>query len=303
MKKLILTLTLAVASISLSAQTVEELKAEKAKKSAEAAKLQGEVNALQAKIDAFPGWKFGTSGTVGANFSGFDSWFTNAEANSSNSNIGISFNGFANLDREKYFWRNSLNVNLGWTKYDPDTKDGVDVDFENTTDVFSLTSLYGYKLTEKIAVSALTEYRTSFSDFNDPGYLDFGVGITWTPIKELVVVVHPLNYNFVFSKGSADYESSLGAKIVADYNKQIGKFKFRSNLSAFQSYKSSDLSNVTWVNTLGFNVWKGIGVGLESGLRSNKQEAFNNDFSSTGLLADTDNQLQSYWLVGLSYGF
>ena len=76
MKKLILTLALAVASISMSAQTVEELKAEKAKKSAEAAKLQGEANALQAKIDAFPGWKFGTSGTIGANFSGFDSKFS-----------------------------------------------------------------------------------------------------------------------------------------------------------------------------------------------------------------------------------
>ena len=303
MKKLILTLTLALGAFSLSAQTVEELKAEKAKKSAEAAKLQGEADALQAKIDAFPGWKFGTSGTIGANFSGFDNWFTNADANSSTGNIGIAFNGFANLDREKDFWRNSLNVNLGWTKFDPNVKDQVDVDFEKTTDVFALTSLYGYKLNDKWAASGLAEYRTSFSNFNDPGYLDVGVGVTWTPIKELVVVIHPLNYNFVFSDGNSSYESSLGAKIVADYNKQIGKFKFRSNLSAFQSYESSDLSNWTWVNSLGFNLWKGIGVGLESGLRGNKQETFNNLGSSTGELADTERELQSYWLVGLSYGF
>jgi len=302
MKKIVLTLALAIGTLSLSAQTVEELKAEKAKKSAEAAKLTAEANALQAKIDAFPGWKFGTSGTIGANFSGFNSWYTNAAANSSNGNIGISFNGFANLDREKDFWRNSLNVNLGWTKYDEDTTDGVDVDFVNTTDVFSLTSLYGYKLSDKLALSGLAEYRTSFSSFNNPGYLDFGVGFTWTPIKELVVVVHPLNYNIVFSDGSSSYESSLGAKIVADYNKQIGKFKFRSNLSVFQSYSSSDLSNGTWVNSLGFNIWKGIGVGLESGLRLNKQEVYNAE-GSIGDISDTDNQLQSYWLAGLSYGF
>jgi len=307
MKKLVLTLSLAIAAISSNAQTVEELKAEKAKKSAEAAKLTAEANALQAKIDAFPGWKYGAFGTIGANFSGFNKWYSNAVVNSSAGNVGVTVNGFANLDRDKYFWRNSGSLNLGWVKLDNKDDDTDDTSFNATTDVFTLTSLYGYKLSEKLAVSALAEYRTTVLDnFNDPGYLDFGVGITWTPMPELVVVVHPLNYNFVFSDGSADYESSLGAKIVADYNKQIGKFKFRSNLSAFQSYKSSDLSNWTWVNSLGFNVWKGIGVGLESGLRGNKQESYNYAIDNegyTGTLANSKNDLQSYWLVGLTYGF
>ena len=303
MKKIILTIGLVVASISMNAQTVEELKAEKAKKSAEAAKLQGEANALQAKIDAFPGWKFGAFGTIGANFSGFNNWYSNAVVNSSSANVGVTVNGFANLDQEKFFWRNSGSLNLGWVKLDDKDDATDDPDFNATTDVFTLTSLYGYKLSDKIAVSALGEYRTTvLENFNDPGYLDFGVGFTFTPIKELVVVVHPLNYNFVFSDGISDYESSLGAKIVADYNKTVGKFKFRSNLSAFQSYKSSDLSNWTWVNSLGFNIWKGIGVGLESGLRGNKQEAFN-AAGAIGELSDTDNELQSYWLAGLSYGF
>ncbi len=49
-----------------------------------------------------------------------------------------------------------------------------------------------------------------------------GVGATWTPIKDLFVVIHPLNYNFVFSSGDAIFESSLGAKIVADYSKDFG---------------------------------------------------------------------------------
>ncbi len=307
MKKLILTLVVALTTFSLTAQTVEELKTKLGEKNAEIGKLQGEAAALQAQIDAFPGWKFGTSGTIGANFSGFSDWYTNALPNSSNGNIGITFNGFANLDRDKYFWRNSLNINLGWVKID-DTTDNVDAGFEATTDVFSLTSLYGYKLNDKWAASALAEYRTSFSNFNDPGYLDFGVGVTWTPIPELVVVIHPLNYNWVFSSGDADFESSLGAKFVAEYNKTFGKFKFRSNLSGFYSYKSSDLSNWTWVNSLGFNVWKGIGVGLEGGLRSNKQETFNLAVDSAGnqlnsTLETTDNQVQSYWLIGLSYAF
>ena len=280
------------------------MKKELSEKQAQIGKLQGEANALQGKIDAFPGWKFGTFGTVGVNFSGFNNWYTNALPNSSNGAIGISFNGFANLDREKFFWRNSLTANLGWTKIDNLDDDTDSSDFEQTTDVFGLTSLYGYKLNDKWAVSALAEYRTSFSSFNDPGYLDFGVGVTWTPISELVVVIHPLNYNWVFSSGDdVSFESSLGAKFVADYNKTIGKFKFRSTLSGFYSYKSADYSNWTWVNSLGFNIWKGIGVGLEGGLRGNKQEEFNFNNPDGLDISDVDGNVQSYWLVGLSYGF
>lgn len=32
------------------------------------AKLQGEVNAIQAKIDAMPGWRKGAFGTIGGSF-------------------------------------------------------------------------------------------------------------------------------------------------------------------------------------------------------------------------------------------
>ncbi|WP_075340600.1 DUF3078 domain-containing protein [Tenacibaculum agarivorans] len=308
MKKLVIATALLMSTFTF-AQTIEELKAEKAKKAAEAAKLQAEVNALQAKIDAFPGWKFSAFGTIGANFSGFNDWFSNAVPNSSAGNIGITVNGVANLDREKFFWRNSGNLNLGWVKLDDKNDPTDDTSFRGTTDVFTITSLYGRKITKTLAVSTLGEYRTSFiSNFNDPGYLDVGVGATWTPIPELVVVAHPLNYNFVFSSGGNTFDSSLGAKIVAEYNKTFGKLKFRSNFSTFQSYKSFDLSNWTWINSLGFNIWKGIGVGLESGLRDNRQEVFNLDLNADGTqkyssLDNTPTKIQSYWLVGLSYAF
>lgn len=303
MKKLVFAVALLV-GMTTTAQTVEELKAEKAKKDAQISKLQGESNALKSKIDAFPGWKYGAFGTIGANFSGFNNWYSNATPNSSAGNIGVTVNGYANLDREKYFWRNSGNINLGWIKLDDKSNPNDDTKFRGTTDVFSITSLYGYKLNSKWAVSALGEYRTTFiNNFNDPGYLDFGVGATWTPIQELVVVIHPLNYNFVFSDGNTQYDSSLGAKIVADYQKSFGKFNFKSNLTTFQSYKSGDLSNWTWINSVGFNIWKGIGVGLEAGLRGNKQETFNSNTVKWGTLSNTKNETQSYWLLGLNYGF
>ena len=302
-------------TFSIYAQTEEELKQEIAPKKAEIAKLQGEVDALKSQIDALPGWKYGAFGTVGGSISSFNNWFSQGNPNVSSGNIGITVNAFANKKDPKYFWRNALSLNLGWVKFDDEDDPNDEEGFREATDVFNITSLYGYKLTETIAISTLGEYRTTILDnFNDPGYLDLGVGATWTPIDNLVVVVHPLNYNFVFSKNDAVYESSLGAKIVADYTRQIGAVSFKSNLSVFQSYKSSDLSNFTWINSFGYTLWKNIGVGFEFGLRGNRQETVN--FVNDNLLAvdpsatifelDDDaveNELQTYWLLGLNYKF
>lgn len=316
MKKIILLGAAILLTINISAQTEEELKSQQAPKKAEIAKLQGEVDALQAQIDALPGWRYGAFGTIGGNFSRFSNWFSQGTPNVSSANIGITGNVFANKLEEKYFWRNSLNVNLGWVKFDDldnDTESDEAEGFREATDVFNISSLYGYKLSEKLAISTLGEYRTTLlNNFNDPGYLDLGVGITWTPITNLVVVVHPLNYNFVFSDNDSVFESSLGAKIVADYTRQIGKIAFKSNLSAFQSYESGDLSNFTWINSFNYKLFNQIGVGFEFGLRGNKQEALNNALTNfdagdgTGTVPtfdNVDNDLQTYYLLGLTYAF
>jgi hypothetical protein len=306
MKKLSILFLLVFVSFSVNAQTAEELKKEQAPKKAKIAQLNGEVDALQAKIDALPGWRKGAFGTIGGSISGFNNWYSRSAPNASAGNIGITVNGFANLIEEDFFWRNSGAINVGWVKID-DKDDVTDSEnFETATDVFTLSSLYGKRLNKKWAVSGLAEYRTTIIDnFNDPGYLDLGAGITWTPTNNVVVVVHPGNYNFVFSDGESVFTSSLGAKIVADYTKKYGKLSVKSNLSVFQSYKTANLSNWTWTNSFGYTLWKGIGVGFELGLRNNKQEALNNakitdansDFSSV------DNKIQSYWLFGLSYAF
>lgn len=300
-RKLLLSAILMLAITFGFSQTKEELQAQKAEKQAEADKFQAEANALQAQIDALPGWRVGAFGTIGGSLSNFNNWYAQGVPNNSSGNIGITFNAFANKIEDKYFWRNSLTTNLAWVKLDNKDTDLDSDDFEPTTDVFNLSSLYGRKLSEKWAISGLGEYRTTLlNNFNDPGYLDLGVGATWTPIENLIVVIHPLNYNFVFADNDAVFESSAGAKIVADYTRQIGAVAFKSNLSTFQSYKSSDLSNWTWTNSFSYTLWKMIGVGFDFALRSNKQEAAN--FQGVAL-EDADNDLQSYYTIGLSYKF
>jgi hypothetical protein len=293
-------------------QTKEELEAQKAEKQAIVDAAQAEANALQAQIDALPGWRVGAFGTIGGSLSNFNNWYAQGAPNNSSGNIGFTVNGYANLIQEKFFWRNALTTNLNWVKLDNKDIDTDDDDFNPTTDVFNISSLYGRNITDKLAASALMEYRTTIlNNFNDPGYLDVGIGATWTPIENLIVVVHPLNYNFVFADNDAVFESSLGAKIVADYTRQIGAINFKTNLSAFQSYKSNDLSNFTWTNSFSYTLWKMIGVGFDFGLRSNKQEALAYALGQFDPLSgddeptfdNVDNELQTYYTLGLSYKF
>ena len=306
-KRLLVLVTVLFATVAYS-QTEAELKSEKAEKKDSIAAIQSRVDAIQKQIDALPGWKIGAFGTVGFSLSNFNNWYGQGTPNVSSGNIGVTINGFANLKEDKYFWRNAANVNLAWVKFD-DKDDPTDDDgFRESTDVFNVSSLYGYKLNEKFAISALGEYRTTIlNNFNDPGYLDLGVGATWTPLENLIVVVNPLNYNFVFSKGDNIYESSAGAKILVDYTRQIGAISFKSNLSTFQSYKSSDLSNFTWINAFSYKLWKALGVGFEFGLRGNKQEALdyaiNTEEIADATFDNIDNDLQTYWMLGLSYAF
>jgi len=312
MKKTSIIVLFFIGFVFAEAQTKEELETQKSEKQAKADAFQAEADAFQAAIDALPGWRVGAFGTIGGSLSNFSNWYSQGTPNNSSGNIGFTVNAYANLIQEKFFWKNALTTNLNWVKLDDKDSNLDDDSFSPTTDVFNLSSLYGKNINEKWAVSGLLEYRTTIlNNFNDPGYLDLGVGFTWTPMKDFLVVLHPLNYNFVFSKGDTVFDSSLGAKIVADYTKQLGDISFKSNLSMFQSYKSGDLSNWTWTNSFGYTLWKMFGVGFDFGLRNNKQEALNyalNQFDSSSgntepNFNNVDNDLQAYWTLGISYKF
>ncbi len=311
MKKIIFAAISILFTFNLSAQTAEELKALQGPKKDSIAAIQARVDAIQAQIDGLPGWRKAIFGTIGGSISEQRNAVTQSIPNNSSGNIGFTVNGYANLIQDKFFWRNSGLLNLAWTRLDNRDIDTDSDNFEPTTDIFTISSLYGRNLSKNWAVSALGEYRTTIlNNFNDPGYLDIGVGFTWTPINNLVVVIHPANYNFVFSSGDSVFESSLGAKIVADYTRKIGPINFKTNLSVFLSYEDVDnLSNWTWNNSFSYTLWKKIGVGFDFGLRSNKQEALNFALGQDPAIVPTptfdniDNDLQTYWTLGLSYAF
>jgi len=294
---------LILATSLTEAQTKEELEALKAEKQDSIDALTSKVDALQAEIDALPGWRLRATGTIGGSVSGFNNWYAKDKPNASVGNFGVNVFGFADLIEDKFFWKNAMNINIGWVKFD-DRDDDTDSDeYEVANDIFNLSSLYGWKLSDKFAISGLMEYRSTLvNNFNNPGFLDLGVGGTWTPLSELTVVIHPLNYNFVFSDSDSQYDSSAGAKVVADYTKKFGGLNVKSNLSVFLSYEGSELSNYTWTNSFSYTIWKSLGIGFDFGLRKNHQEALNfaliDDPDAT--FDTVDNDLQSFWLLGLN---
>jgi hypothetical protein len=299
----------------LKAQSLDDLKAMKADKAkilaakqAEADAMKAEVADLDSKIILLSGWRKGVFGGLGFNLNNSNGWRTNTIQNSSAASLSGTLNVFGNRQAEKYFWNNSGVLNLGWLKFDDKDIDTDNTDFRRNTDVLRLASLYGYKLNKWIAISALGEYSSSLFNFNNPGIMDIGAGATLTPVQDLVVVIHPINYHFAFSKAKGvESQSALGAKLRADYTKKIKGVSWASTLTTFLPYggakeNTASLFEYTWLNTIGFNLWKGIGVGFTLGLRKADFETFIPAPVPVGQKSEKG-VTQSFNTLGLSYSF
>lgn len=289
-------------------QTLEELEAMKAEKEAAKGEVMEQVKSIDAEIadidkliKEFPTWTTGFTGLIGLDFKGASNWFAADVPNNSQTGLGISLNAFANRDAPKYFWWNSAVANYSTAKVKNEIPNEPEQELTSEASFFGLNSIGGYALTEKLFVSAEGRYETTVLEFNDPGKLLFSAGVTWKPIANLVVIAHPLGYQINFPTG--DYTSSTGAKIGAIYNGTlVPGVEWSSNLNAFLSYSgdddknftAGDLSNWTWLNTFTVaNIFKGVGLGFNIGLRKDKQLAV--------AKGATDSPLQSFYNIGLSY--
>jgi len=311
-----------LAAGGIQAQTLEELKAQKAKVMADQGAKQAEADAFDAQladigkqIDLISGWQTGISGLLGLNFGTSNNWAANANQNSSSSTLVIGVNGYANNIKEKTFWRNTLTTNVSWQGLDNNTNDdasGTDFLESRNADVLIASSLYGYRITPDIAATVLGDLNTSVFNFLSPGTADVGIGATWTPssIPNLVVVAHPLTYHFAFSGAeSVESQSAIGAKIKATYALELpGGVAWTSNLGVFLPYSNEEttipftdengvamtseegLFEYTWINSFNIaDLWKGVGVGFTVGIRKAGFEY--------------PPGLQSYTALGLTYGF
>ncbi len=308
--QLIVVLLLCVGYTQAQDMTVDDLKAKQAEKQAAADALLGEVADLQGQIDKFPGWRTSLVGTLGGNFAGFNNWISAGDANATTNSLVLDVFGTARYNDDKQFLYNDLIAGLGRLSTDADGDGGNEAVNTTAPNKLNISSLYGYKIVKNLALSANASYNTALIGnstigdsittdkvFNNPGDLDLGVGVTWTPTPDFFLMVHPLNYHWKFGK-NPDFASAAGAKIKAGYTRELIKgVSWLSNLEGFYAYGDAGINEVTmdprpsaswyeWTNTFAFSVWKGIGVGLTYGIRR----------------ADSEIQeTQTRYNVGLSY--
>jgi len=309
-KLLSITVVMLLGVSTINAQTIDELKKTRDEKAAAQAELQGQADALAGEvaglsdqISKLSGWKTGVSGTVGLNFNKNNQWAQNDNASAA-FNVGVS--AFANQDKDKYFWNNKGILVKAWQDVDKtgDTQDDGLFDAENSAaDIINVASLAGYKLTDNFALSGLGDWNTSVGNF-DTGTFDIGIGATWTPLANLVVVIHPLNYHTFYSPDETRGNGALGAKIRADYTNTLplwgNSIGWSSTFTTFFPYQEAavgetDLNEWQWINNFSFNIFKNIGVGVGFGVRDIKAEIA----AATGLPIG----VQSYSTIGLSAGF
>ncbi len=328
-------------ALCINAQSLDELKAMKTAKEDAAKAIASEIADIDKQINEYPGWTFGGVGIVGFDLNSNSNWYAINNPNSSANGLGLTASAFANNNAEKYFWRNLLSLNLKRVNTTLDTNLDDDTPGNETsaiTDALDLASLFGYKLNDKWAISAEGRYITTLLNFNNPGKLTLSAGLTWTPIQNLVVIIHPLGYEFNFPSG--DYVSAPGAKIGATYAANIlPGVSWSSNFSAFIPYSAGDgtlnqfpidpdspvsnpsydasatplsslvvpyatgdLTNWTWLNSFSTNLFKGIGVGLNIGLRQDIQVANQWEYQRDQTYTpNEENPLQLFYSLGLSY--
>ena len=346
MNRLILLALLCINSVVVDkthAQSIEDLRNDQmnllgkyADLEAELTATQGEIDALQKEIDILSGWRKGLNGQIGFNLNKSLGWVANPNPRASTTSLNLGLTAYANYDKEKLFWHNKGIITESWQdvdKSDADRAVSNDGLFKNgVVDLFNISSLAGYRITDNFAFSGQAELNTSLLNFLSPGTMDIGVGATWIPMPNLTVMIHPFNYHYAFSGiDGLSSKGALGAKVRVDYYEDfliMGKsVNWSSTLTSFFPYGNSEPQTVlldplnpdtsesfeaglfeyTWLNTLSFEVWKGIGVGLAWGLRKSDFEG--EKLSEDELPDDCKNCLlsgpgtQSYMNVGLSYNF
>lgn len=242
------------------------------------AKIGKALDSIRNEIEINSGWRINGHGTIGLNFSRTENWVGNANPNAFTSNLSVATNLSANTSKKKSFWRNATSLNLAWQGQDVNTAEGDQAGLlsERTVDIFTFSSLYGYRFGKSLAFSNLIDLNTSVFNFLNIGSLDFSTGLTWKPksVNNLTVVFHALSYHVAYTaREDIQNGEAFGMKFKISYNTNMPfGLKWTTNLNSFIPYTNPregtpDLFEYTWINNLSYKLWKVFGFGLNVGIR------------------------------------
>lgn len=208
---------------------------------------------------------------------GTQSYFSNWSAGGRNNLSLIGFiSASANYSKNRWQWKNSLDLALGGMKYldSAGRKQGL----QKTDDKIDFATNLGYKLKEHWYLSFVGGFRTQFMDgfnypndsvrvstFMAPGYVNLALGIDFTPNEHFSAFLSPLaaKMTFVNDQTLADagafgvenaqfnaagdvisagnrFRAEFGAYFKMTYVKEIAKnVNFKSKLELFSNYANN----------------------------------------------------------------
>jgi len=282
--------------------------------------------------DTTMGWK--TGGIIAINLS--QTSMTNWAAGGQNS---LSTNGiisaFANYQKDKSVWVNSLDIGYGLLKQ------GKDASYRKTDDKIDFLSKYGREAFKKFYYAALLNFKTQMapgynypddstkiSDLFSPAYLIFALGMDFKPNTHFSAFVAPVTTRFIFVNDQAlsdagafgvdpgqKSKSEFGGYIRVIYTRNDFKSEFLKNVSfttkidLFSNYVENPQNIVVnWETLLALKVNKFITANLNTQLIYDDKIKVPFDKNTDGLIEAGESvgskvQFKEILGVGLSYNF
>ena len=192
-------------------------------------------------------WNKGIATTIGFSQLSLTNW---AAGGAGQLTLNTYADLYANLTKGKFIWSNELQAGYGFIE-------SFDTGYKKSDDRLIFDSKFGYKAAEKLYLSAVYNFRTQFargysgdeivSDFFAPAYTSLGLGIDFTPVKNVSINFAPLTGKVTMVReqelrtryGNAVDQFArfeLGAQLKVDAKLEVENFKVGTTLVLFSDY-------------------------------------------------------------------
>jgi hypothetical protein len=262
-------------------------------------------------------WKSGGIFTSTFSQSYYNNWSSGGDDSYA---LNTRFNGYANYQKEKLLWQNSIDMAYGFT-YLADNK--VDK-FRKNDDRIELNSSIGYKAYQKwyytIAFNAKTQFdkgkdysgdtAVTISEFLSPLNISLAIGMDYKPNEVFSAFISPLNLKLIYVydttysqrysvKQGEHLKTELGFIFKLKYQKDLTKtISVLSKLEAFYNYiDPPKYPYFNWEVLFNLKVFKALSVNL------NTQLIYDDNYKSGDVNSKAKIQFKEVFGLGLDYKF
>ncbi|MCR5710687.1 MAG: DUF3078 domain-containing protein [Bacteroidales bacterium] len=226
-----------------------------------------------------PEWNKGITTTIGFSQLSLMQW---AAGGAGQLTLNTYADAYANLKQGKVVWNNELQAGYGFIE-------SFETGYKKSDDRLIFDSKFGYKAAEKLYLSAVYNFRTQFakgynsndevvSNFLAPAYTSLGLGIDFTPTKNVSINIAPLTGKVTMVSppelrtryGNREDQFArfeLGAQIKFDGKVEVENFKVATTLVLFSDYLNKPQNiKVNWDVNAEAKITKHFAVTLRTNL-------------------------------------